>query len=380
MKSRFAFAITVGCSVAIPAAAIAEDIQLQFSAIPISMAPPDGVGGGGGKPGGGGGGNDGGGGTEPPHRVFDFMHGDVPLAWTAGYDGAGATITVIDNFDSNYFRVNLDGGKPETMSHGNIVRSFATLTAPGAIMVRREYDASTAVALGDGLDVINLSFGLQDLSNGGDWYESWMNVDADEDGAGDLNGDLYHVQEAEIIRLARIDTSVAGADEAAVIVKAAGNGDAFGNGGVIGTSIGGWVDLLGYELMYAPNVIFAGALSENSTLNADGTVSTTATLAGYSNHPGDNLAIRAQFLVVGVDKSDTAIEGTSFAAPIISGYAAIVGHKFTSLSGQPAAGLVVNRLLATAREDTIFGYDPYYHGQGEASLGHALAPDSIYGN
>ena len=55
-------------------------------------------------------------------------------------------------------------------------------------------------------------------------------------------------------------------------------------------------------------------------------------------------------------------------------------QKFTTTDGAPTAGLVANRLLDTARTDTIRNYDPFYHGQGEASLSRALAPDSIAGN
>jgi subtilisin family serine protease len=65
--------------------------------------------------------------------------------------------------------------------------------------------------------------------------------------------------------------------------------------------------------------------------------------------------------------------GTSFAAPIVSGYAAIVGSKFTSAS----ATAVANQLLNTARTDTVTGYHASIYGRGEASLTRALAPASI---
>ena len=88
-----------------------------------------------------------------------------------------------------------------------------------------------------------------------------------------------------------------------------------------------------------------------------------------------------QYLVVGVDSSQMVAAGTSFAAPIISGYAAILGDKFTDENGvAPGATQVVDRLLSTARTDTIRNYDPYYHGQGEASIANAVAPDWISGN
>jgi subtilisin family serine protease len=69
----------------------------------------------------------------------------------------------------------------------------------------------------------------------------------------------------------------------------------------------------------------------------------------------------------------TALYGTSFAAPVVSGYAAVLGSKFTKATPTQIA----NRLLDSARTDTITGYDVSIHGQGEASITRALAPASI---
>ena len=79
-------------------------------------------------------------------------------------------------------------------------------------------------------------------------------------------------------------------------------------------------------------------------------------------------------LVVGVDSSALrGLAGTSFAAPIVSGYAAIVGSKFTTAN----AAAVANQLLNTARTDTVSGHHAATYGRGEASLTRALAPASI---
>jgi subtilisin family serine protease len=67
------------------------------------------------------------------------------------------------------------------------------------------------------------------------------------------------------------------------------------------------------------------------------------------------------------------LQGTSSAAPQLSAYAAILGSKFPRAS----ALQVIDQLLDTARTDTIRGYDMQLHGQGEASLSRALAPQSI---
>lgn len=65
--------------------------------------------------------------------------------------------------------------------------------------------------------------------------------------------------------------------------------------------------------------------------------------------------------------------GTSFAAPVVAGYAAIVGSKFATKD----AAVVASKLLDTARINTIFGYHIAIHGQGEACLSCALAPISL---
>ena len=103
------------------------------------------------------------------------------------------------------------------------------------------------------------------------------------------------------------------------------------------------------------------------------TAARRASLASYSNFAGTNTTVQDQFLVVGVKNSATGLLGTSFAAPIVSGYAAILKSKFTGAGHTQIA----NQLLDTARRDTIAGYDPALHGQGEASLSRALAPANL---
>ncbi len=80
-----------------------------------------------------------------------------------------------------------------------------------------------------------------------------------------------------------------------------------------------------------------------------------------------------QFLAVGVRDDLTGLNGTSFAAPVVSGYAAVLGSKFTTAT--PVQ--ITNQLLNTARTDTILNYSTAVHGRGEASIARALAPASI---
>lgn len=123
-------------------------------------------------------------------------------------------------------------------------------------------------------------------------------------------------------------------------------------------------------MVNSKSAIFVGSLDKN------GSTSDKANISSYSNIAGTNQSVQNRFLVVGVTGgNDPAFKlyGTSFAAPIISGYSAILGSKFTTAD----ATKISNQLLATARTDTIANYNAATHGKGEASLARALAPTSI---
>lgn len=266
-----------------------------------------------------------------------WMSSDVQSAWNLGYKGQGTTITVIDDFsNSSRFSGNLGSGRLY-QGHGQWTSLEAAMIAPSANVVARNW-ASTPVTLAqEGLNVLNLSYGM--------YGRSGTNV----------NRIGWSGQEQSIINYAK--------NGSAVVVKAAGN-----DGVAIGQANSSRnVDYLNVALRGAPAVIYAGALTSN------GTTSAKASLASYSNYPGSDRTIQNNFLVVGVTSSNTGLAGTSFAAPIISGYAAIVGSKFTEANSTQ----VVNRLLNTARTDTVRFYRASVHGRGEASLSRALAPASI---
>jgi subtilisin family serine protease len=97
-------------------------------------------------------------------------------------------------------------------------------------------------------------------------------------------------------------------------------------------------------------------------------------IASYSNRAG---AYGERFLLAegtALSLDDTPIVGTSFAAPRVSGYAAIIRQKFPNLSAENTAKV----LLDTARWNS--GWGPRdaeriaIYGRGEADLGRALAP------
>lgn len=115
---------------------------------------------------------------------------------------------------------------------------------------------------------------------------------------------------------------------------------------------------------YKAKSIIVGALTQ-----AGGSI------ASYSNKAGTYADI---FLVAdgrGIYDSTTGTYdmGTSFAAPRVAGYAAILRQKFANLNAEKSASI----LLDTARYDTLTCHpncNPAIYGKGEASLSRALAP------
>ena len=273
--------------------------------------------------------------TVPPLR--SWMSPEIGNAWRQGYQGQRTTITVIDDFASGRLLKGNLQGTTQSLHHGEWTRMQSSLVAPLATMAAQDFSATRSVTLGTGFNVLNLSYGM--MATAGLSTINWSS------------------REQSIIAYAR--------EGRAVISKSAGND---GNTVAVGqTNSSGRVDYLGRDLIGAQSAIFVGALSTN------GTTRSPASIASYSNVAGTNAAVQKQFLVVGVEGSKTGLYGTSFAAPIVSGYAAIVSSKFTTAT--PTA--VANQLLNTARQDTIRRYNPAIHGRGEASIARALAPTGI---
>ena len=272
-----------------------------------------------------------------PANLYSWMNPEISNTWRSGFRGQGTTITVIDDFRSaNAIRGNLGTGI-QNLRHGEWTRLQAGMVAPAAALASHDFYSARAVPLATrGLNVLNLSYGMYAAAG----------FSANQIG--------WSAQESSIISYA---------NGRAIIAKAAGND---------GVNIGaanrrGQVDYLNVALTGKTSAIFVGALDRN------GTPTQKASLASYSNKAGSQSAVQSRFLSVGVRGDVTGLYGTSFAAPIVSGYASVLGSKFTSANGTQIA----NQLLATARQDTILNYNVAIHGRGEASIARALAPVSI---
>jgi subtilisin family serine protease len=263
-----------------------------------------------------------------------WMSTEVGAAWAKGYKGKGVTITVVDDFRSNSMLRGTLGTSSQLLRHGQWTTMEASMIAPLASVATQDFNSGTAVKLNKGLNVLNLSYGMMATYGYTASQIRWS------------------AQENSIITYAKNGT--------AVISKAAGNDGI----AVLGRNARGQTDYLNLALKGTKTAIYVGAL------NTNGTTAAPATLASYSNTAGTDAAIQKQFLVVGVEGSKTGLYGTSFAAPVITGYAAVLGSKFTSAT--PVQ--ITNQLLNTARQDTIKGYKAQLHGRGEASITRALAP------
>lgn len=278
--------------------------------------------------------------TPKPKPVWEsWMSVDVQLAWDAGYLGQGTTITFVDDFSSPYGFYGDLGLGTQLLRHGEWTREEGSMIAPSASIVSKDFNSGNSVPLARrGLNVLNLSYGMYATAGYAANQIRWGN------------------QEKSIISYAQ--------NGKAVISKAAGNDSV-----AVGTATSdGTTDYLDLALVGAQSAIFVGALDFN------GTTGNKASLAAYSNYAGSDPTVQGHFLVVGVDGNQTGLYGTSFAAPIVSGYAAVLGSKFTSATPTQ----ITNQLLRTARTDTILNYNATTYGMGEASLANALAPNSIH--
>lgn len=266
-----------------------------------------------------------------------WMSTEVGDAWAKGYKGQGVTITVVDDFRSASLLNGKLGTSSQQLRHGQWTAMEAGMIAPLASVATQDFNSGTAVKLNKGLNVLNLSYGMMAAAGYSASQIRWS------------------AQENSIITYAKNGT--------AVISKAAGNDGI----AVLGKNARGQTDYLNLALKGTKTAIYVGAL------NTNGTKAAPATLASYSNTAGTDAAIQKNFLVVGVEGSKTGLYGTSFAAPVITGYAAVLGSKFTKAT--PVQ--ITSQLLNTARQDTIKGYKAQLHGRGEASLTRALAPVAI---
>ena len=305
-------------------------------------------------------------------------HQDVLDAWNNGWTGKGVTILMEDYLDGTY------------ASHGMTTTILANRYAIGSSIygfnVRTDlgmYNWDGTVASPSGMvnvGVINASWGgnlAAIIGHAGPWTVSELASAATSFTA---NSNIAINRYTGVTNYTNFNLTDA------VITKAAGNDGAFG----LSADKDPLVKALAENASINSRLLVVGAL------NYAGSVGMPATISSYSNTAGAVSGVQSRFLVasgttpfqtgdialngvavsgstLGPDGQTLGNVGTSYAAPRVAGYVAIVRSKFPNLDAIKTSSI----MLDTARYDTLTCYPSCsvnIYGAGEASLSRALAP------
>lgn len=278
------------------------------------------------------------------------LHSDVTTARADGWTGKGVNILVADFFD-------------DSSDHGYKVTGIINRNAPGSTintfgLGNNSVDSSTGNE-----KVVNYSLGtLQQIVDSSGQVTGFTNPAGSNNFAWLLVAGAHLIPNAVIVKAAGNESTWASSDLSNQGLR---NGITFQNTGnpTVDNAISSDIRTL---TGVTDRLLIVGALDK------DGTPQNKANLAFYSNKAGeynDRFLVANGCLEASCNANDPQ-QGTSFAAPRVASYAAIINHKFQGLTPQQTSDI----LLRTARTDTINGYDILIHGRGEASLSGALAP------
>ena len=304
---------------------------------------------------------------------------DVLAAWNHGWTGKGANILVIDSY------VDKVGCTFSNRNcHGIMTMMNTDFIAPGASKYGLDFQftsnftgtafdiAGTNLASSKSINVINMSWLFQAPT--GSWNCNKGACIAPTDVIYNNGIADTAIAHSNLINVLNGVTSVANLSNlsGAVITAAAGNDNLDAKYNLTALALSG-------NASTSSRLLIVGALEKN------GSAANPASMSFYSNYAGSNKAISDRFVLaygympwaagsVKINGSDFEVQrGTSFAAPLVAGYAAIITQKFPNLT----AANTSNIILDTARTDTLScspSCNPAIYGKGEASLSRALAP------
>ena len=310
---------------------------------------------------------------------------DVIDAWNKGWTGKGQNVVIIDDIGDS--PISPHPATVETIAHryawGATFYGMSYLTTTPTVQNLDGSAATTANSIP--INVINMSFGAdlataigRSNSSINPWTTSELLTQRAAYQVDYTNAAVFLTQTAY---MGPGNTGIGGFNFSdAVLVKAAANDN-------IDAQYEPLVYWLSRNQADVLRLLIVGALTDI------GTTATPVTIAAYSNTAGTDNVIQSRFLTesgkapfaANTNAYNGAVlesasnngnygnVGTSYAAPRVAGYAAIVRQKFPNLTGANTADI----LLATARYDTLSCYpncDKAIYGQGEASLSRALAP------
>ena len=293
---------------------------------------------------------------------------DVRGAWRDGWSGSESSVLVVDSFGGNE-------------RHGYLVMLSVLTSASNAPLFALEAGLrGSGRNFGDdgGLraafnamrfsetnnhdipfDVINASFGFNPIRDRAERESTIREVEQ--------SGNFY----LELIGIGRFLSAANVRD--ATITKAAGNESA--DAGFVPDNVA-----YARSASIGPRLLIVGA-TEGYYDQTGG-----ASIASYSNFAGSDPVVRARFIVANgdsplVDASafinnrlvSTAGRGTSYAAPRVAGYVALLRHKFPNLTGYNSADVI----LDTATYEGLIcapNCSENIYGQGRVDIHRALAP------
>jgi len=305
---------------------------------------------------------------------------DVLAAWNAGWTGQGENILMFDayaNISTCY-----DGLGSSNPCHGLHTMLISGLVAPYASLFGLDSSLTSVAKAGvtgaslttsNNINVVNISYGFTPCNSGCGGAPTESDFAALTANSSARN--------ANVVTMLNTTTNAYKASNLAnaVIVKSAGN--AFQDAKYDTTTVA-----LLENASIAARLLVVGTLDRNgSTSNKASADTYIGTSTNYSNFSGTNSALSERFLFAyGRDPyasmsaafngtQSQVGQGTSYAAPRVAGYAAILLQKFPNLDAIKTSSII----LDTARYDTLACYpncNSAIWGKGEASLSRALAP------
>lgn len=313
----------------------------------------------------------------PPQAALDTK---ANLAWAEGWTGKGVKVAVVDDYRTD---IRLTNPRFAQRSHGYFTRGIAAQVAPeadiqhyqinlggsssslAAIFSSRivQYDkAETAGAF-----IVNSSFGHDYFRRGlANQTTTRLQTTAEQ-----------NAKNADYLKYAANSATANSYDENMLFVFAAGNGGASCRDSppasrhmdictLRGAAL---LKLRGTDKAAGDRVMFVGSLSDDANLTevSIGSDLTDELMADYSYHAGK---LKYDFIVAHDDIwQDQGGSGTSYAAPRVTGAAALVRHKFPNLNGPQLKQV----LLRTAKDLGKTGPEEVY-GYGALDVLSALSP------